>query len=55
MISSIVYHLKNIDSVEEAKYNGPTHIEYMFQYKNVSIVLDEIELYFHPEFQRKFI
>jgi energy-coupling factor transporter ATP-binding protein EcfA2 len=42
VINSIMYHLKNIAS----KDNG---------YRNINIVLDEIELYFHPEMQRDFI
>lgn len=42
VINSIMYHLKNIAS----KDNG---------YRNVNIVLDEIELYFHPAMQRDFI
>lgn len=42
VINSIVYHLKNLASQE----NG---------YKNINIVLDEIELYFHPEMQKDFI
>lgn len=42
--NSIVYHLNNLDSVNKG-----------YTYKNVNIMLDEIELYFHPEYQRKFI
>jgi hypothetical protein len=42
VLNSIMYHLKNIAS----KDNG---------YRNINIVLDEIELYFHPEMQRDFI
>jgi energy-coupling factor transporter ATP-binding protein EcfA2 len=47
VISSLVYHLSNLDTVvnEENFYN----------YENVNILLDEIELYFHPEYQRTFI
>lgn len=44
-ISSILYHLKNLDSVSDNKT----------QYKNINIVFEEIELYFHPNLQRKFI
>lgn len=43
-VSSILYHLVNLDSVS-----------YGIKYENINIVLDEIELYFHPEFQRKYI
>ncbi len=46
-ISTILYHLRNIDSVKEA----PSVIKY----KHINLILDEIELYFHPEMQRTFI
>lgn len=42
VINSIMYHLKNIASKDN-------------RYRNINIVLDEIELYFHPEMQRDFI
>ncbi|RRA96511.1 AAA family ATPase [Paenimyroides viscosum] len=47
LLSSIVYHLKNLDSIQKrANFNS---------YKQVLVVLDEIELYFHPEQQREFV
>lgn len=45
-ISSIVYHLTNLKSIDS---------EERISYKYFNIILDEIELYFHPEFQRKYI
>ena len=42
VLTAIMYHLKNIASVD----NG---------YTDVNVVLDEIELYFHPEMQKDFI
>lgn len=45
-ISSILYHLINIDSVKD---------DDLIKYKNVNIIFEEIELYFHPEMQRTFI
>lgn len=44
-VSSILYHLYNLDSVSENK----------MQYKNINLVLEEIELYFHPEYQKKYV
>src|SRR5690606_35180879 len=45
--SSILYHIRNLNSIEgnlrRVKYN------------HINIILDEIELYFHPEFQRQFV
>lgn len=46
-IQSILYHLININSVFESESTK-------IKYKYVNIILDEIELYFHPEFQRSF-
>lgn len=44
-LTTIVYHLLNIKSVsaDNIKYNG------------INIVLDEIEVCFHPDYQRKFV
>lgn len=46
-ISSIIYHLINLDSVVPK--------DKIIAYKNVQVIFDEIELYYHPELQRKFI
>lgn len=46
-ISSILYHLSNLDSVKNTRTKTA--------YTNVNIILEEIELYFHPEMQRNFI
>ena len=43
-VGAIVYHLLNIDSIG----SGSVH------YKAVNLILEEIELYFHPEWQRSF-
>lgn len=45
--SSIVYHLKNIAN---SKAKGLKIV-----YRNVNLVLEEVELYFHPEYQRRYI
>lgn len=49
-ISSILYHLDNLDSAHKDK-SASNRI----QYKNVCIVLEEIELYYHPQLQQQFI
>lgn len=46
-ISYIIYHLKNLQSVTDG--------DYRIRYHNVCMVFDEAELYYHPEFQRKFL
>ncbi|EJB5269393.1 DEAD/DEAH box helicase family protein [Vibrio vulnificus] len=49
VISSILYHLKNVDSVS-ASGN-----EKLIKFNYVNIFMDEVELCFHPELQRTFI
>lgn len=48
-ISSILYHLANIDSVHHDSN------QQRVTYNRVNVILEEIELYFHPEMQRKFL
>lgn len=49
-ISNIMYHLININSEWKAEHEVGTVL-----YKYVNVVLDEVELYFHPELQRNFV
>lgn len=49
-ISSILYHLDNLNSIADDKSN-PDRVFY----PHVNIILEEIELYFHPEMQRRFV
>lgn len=46
-ISYIIYHIKNLESVTDDHY----HI----RYHNISLIFDEAELYYHPDYQRKFV
>ncbi len=46
-ISSILYHIRNLNSI-----NGNRQ---RLKYNHINIILDEIELYFHPEHQRKYV
>lgn len=45
-VSSIAYHLRNLDF----KLSGNS-----IQYRNVNIICEEVELYFHPEYQREYV
>lgn len=45
IISGIIYHLRNINTIDDEG----------IKYHNVNVILEEIELYFHPESQRMFI
>ncbi len=57
-IHSVIYHLRNLKSVQEI-HNIETDeniiTRELVYYKNVNIIFDEIELYAHPEYQKKFI
>lgn len=46
MFSTYIYHLCNLLSVQESK---------RIKYRNVNLVFDEVEICFHPEYQRTFI
>lgn len=47
VIQNILYHLINLESTHKGSHS--------IKYQNVNILLDEIELYFHPEYQQTFI
>lgn len=47
LVSTLSYHLKNIDDIPVAK--GWVNYQY------VNVILDEVDLYFHPEYQRKLV
>lgn len=48
--NSVYYHLINLDSIFNKR-----HGRLKAKYNCVAIVLEEIELYFHPETQRKYV
>ncbi len=45
--STILYHLNNVKSVKETNL--------ITKYECVNLIFDEIELYFHPEYQRRLL
>ena len=47
-IHSIIYHLKNIDSVHNS-------VDDKLKYNSVFFILDEVELYYHPHAQKQTI
>ena len=47
-VSSILYHMENLISVDENE-------EDRVKYHQVNLVFDEVELCFHPEYQRTFL
>lgn len=57
-VSNLMYHLINIDSVSSEYLLGKNEEdekEFLLKYKYVNIMLDEVELYFHPDLQRRFL
>lgn len=53
-LGNIVYHLKNIESNGEDLNSVKGHVTTL-KYNYVNLMLDEVELYFHPDLQRRFI
>ena len=49
-VSSIMYHLENLNSVKSDNSD-----ELRIKYENVFIVLEEVELYFHPQLQQSLV
>ena len=47
-MQSVLYHILNVNSVHNSK-------ESKNKYEYINIIFDEIELYFHPEYQRRFV
>ncbi|WP_341902248.1 AAA family ATPase [Fluviicola taffensis] len=49
-LQSIIYHVINLSSISNKPVTSSRQ-----SYHNINLILDEVELYFHPEFQRTFI
>lgn len=54
IISNFVYHLININSVHTIEDKKVADLP-LLKYKYVNVIFDEIELYFHPDLQRRFL
>lgn len=54
-VSTILYHIVNLSSKHHNYLFTDEGREKDIRYKFVNIIVDEIELYFHPEMQRMFI
>ena len=53
-IGNILYHLKNLESGKQDLNANKDHAT-TIKYNYVNIMLDEVELYFHPDLQRRFL
>jgi hypothetical protein len=49
-IQAVLYHILNLDSV----FKHEDKLDKII-YNSINIIFDEIELYFHPEYQRRFV
>jgi energy-coupling factor transporter ATP-binding protein EcfA2 len=54
-VTSLTYHLFNLDSVKETYTPNATINKTIVLYRHINIIFDEIELYYHPDLQRIFI
>lgn len=55
---SVLYHILNVNSVHNSDQDQDKNQDQdqdKNKYHYINIIFDEIELYFHPEYQRKFI
>ncbi len=46
-VGSLIYHLRNLDDEQKG--------DAMIAYNNVCVVLEEVELYYHPEYQKSYL
>ena len=46
-VGSLIYHLRNLDDEQKGKA--------LLAYDNVAVVLEEVELYYHPEYQKSYL
>lgn len=44
--STYIYHILNLLSIQES---------HRVKYRNINLILDEVEICFHPEYQRRFV
>lgn len=61
IFSTIIYHLRNLKSVQKTIFNPLTddglneENKEILKYNNYNLIFDELEMYFHPEMQRTII
>lgn len=50
-LNSVIYHLRNLESINKNKYrNAEKRIS---SYQSVNLIFDEVELYYHPQYQKE--
>lgn len=53
--NSILYHLFNLESIHQRNNESEEKIIERVEYRDINIILDEVELYYHPEMQRRLV
>ena len=54
-VHSVLYHLLNLESLARPLDKHPVNLRSANKFRSVNLILDEIELYYHPSYQRDFI
>lgn len=50
-LNSVIYHLKNLESINKNKYRNTE--KRISSYQSVNLIFDEVELYYHPQYQKE--
>ena len=53
-LGNVLYHLVNINSTVQDDSLESSHLSFL-KYNHVCMLMDEVELYYHPDLQRKFV
>lgn len=53
-LGNVLYHLVNINSTVQDDSLERSHLSFL-KYNHVCMLMDEVELYYHPDLQRKFV
>jgi len=52
-LNSVIYHLRNLESISKNKFRNPE--KRVSSYQSVNLMFDEVELYYHPQYQKETI
>ncbi|MBP6424402.1 MAG: AAA family ATPase [Flavobacterium sp.] len=53
--NTILYHLFNLESIHSNNNKSKEKFIDRVEYRDINIILDEVELYYHPEMQRRLV
>lgn len=52
-LNSVIYHLRNLESINKNKSRNV--VNRVSSYQSVNLIFDEVELYYHPQYQKETI